>query len=93
MGKREENAKRKLRLKVLFEKIDNGKNRYKTHFLHRREKVIRFKLFHYGYTQKVLAKRLGLTESYITRLINGERYNKEFEIWIRDNLGMNYCFI
>lgn len=32
-------------------------------------------------SQKILAKRLNLTESYIAKLITGERYNKNFEFF------------
>ena len=31
-----------------------------------------------------------MSESYITRLINGERYNRNFEIFIFYELGVNY---
>ena len=41
-------------------------------------------------TQKKIAKKLSLSESYITRLIKGERYNKDFEIFIATELGINY---
>lgn len=41
-------------------------------------------------TQKKLSKKLGLSESYITRLIKGERYNREFECYIANELGINY---
>jgi len=41
-------------------------------------------------TQKKIAKKLGLSESYITRLIKGERYNRSFEIYIGTELGINY---
>jgi len=90
MGKREENKKRKAQFELLLKKFENRKNKTTNPFLQRREKAIRFKLFHYGYTQKYLAKRLDLTESYITRLINGERYNRDFEAWIKSNLYFNY---
>jgi len=93
MGKREENAKRKLKLKALFEKIDNGKNRYKSHFLHRREARIRFGMFCRGYSQKTVAKWLKISESYVARLINGERYSKAFEKWLKDFLDFDYRFI
>jgi transcriptional regulator with XRE-family HTH domain len=42
------------------------------------------------FTQKKIAKKLDLSESYITRLINGERYSKKFEIFIATELGINY---
>lgn len=40
--------------------------------------------------QKKMAKMLNKSESYITRLINGERYSKEFEIFIYYELGVSY---
>jgi DNA-directed RNA polymerase specialized sigma subunit len=90
MRKREENRKRKAEFEVLLNKLEKRKTKTSSHFLWRREKKLRFKLFHYGYTQKALAKRLGLTESYIARLITGERYNRDFEAWIKSNLYFNY---
>lgn len=41
-------------------------------------------------TQKRIAKRLRLSESYITRLINGTRYNKNFENFIYFDLNVDY---
>jgi len=41
-------------------------------------------------TQKKLAKRLKLSESYITRLLNGTRYNRQFEEYIAYDLGIDY---
>jgi len=41
-------------------------------------------------TQKKIAKILGLSESYIARLIKGERYNRAFEIYIGTELSINY---
>ncbi len=41
-------------------------------------------------TQKKLAKKLKLSESYITRLIKGERYNKNFEFYIYFDLNIDY---
>ena len=40
--------------------------------------------------QKKMARMLNKSESYITRLINGERYSKEFEIFIYYELGVSY---
>ena len=37
-----------------------------------------------------IAEKLNVSESYVTRLINGERYNKNFEIFIAMELGFNY---
>ena len=93
MGKREENAKRKAEFAKVLKKIDTCKTKTTSHFLRRRERVLRIKLFYHGHTQKSLAKRLGLTESYIARLITGERYNCDFEEWIQKNLGFNYLRI
>ena len=42
---------------------------------------------------KGFAKHLNLTESYISKLITGERYNQEFEIFLRKILQFDYCFI
>jgi|GEM_PF-729833 len=93
MGKREENAKRKRELEALFKKINNGKNKEKSHFLHRREAKIRLGMFFRGYSQKTVAKWLKISESYVTRLINGERYSKSFEKWLKDFLDFDYRFI
>lgn len=41
-------------------------------------------------TQKKIAKLLNISESYVTRLINGERYSRQFEIFIATELGVNY---
>lgn len=70
-------------------KMTNGGS----HFLYRRERMIRFKMLQQNIPQKMLAKRLNLTESYISKLITGERYNKEFEKYIARILEVNYCFI
>ena len=42
------------------------------------------------FTQKKLAKRLKMTESYVSKLITGERYSKDFEFFVRYNLGVDY---
>ena len=62
----------------------------KSVFLYRRELAIRFALRQKEFTQKKLAKRLKMTESYISKLITGERYNKDFEFFVRYNLGVDY---
>ncbi len=87
--------KRELRekLELIEQKMSKSPNRNKSHFLYRRERMIRYKLISRGITQKRLAKELNLTESYITRLITGERYNQNFEIFLKNNLEINYCFI
>ncbi len=41
-------------------------------------------------TQKKMAKRLKLSESYITRLLDGTRYNKRFEMFIYFDLNVDY---
>lgn len=64
-----------------------------SHFLYRRERMIRFKMLQQNIPQKMLAKRLNLTESYISKLITGGRYNQEFERYIARILDVNYCFI
>lgn len=42
------------------------------------------------YNQKKIAKHLEISESYVTRLINGERYSSKFEIFLALELGLNY---
>ncbi len=64
-----------------------------SHFLYRRERMIRFKMLQKNMPQKMLAKRLNLTESYISKLITGERYNKDFEKFLYRYLEMDYCFM
>lgn len=87
--------KREIRekLELVEQKMSKSPNKNGSHFLYRREKMIRFKLLFRGITQKQLAKELNLTESYITRLITGERYNQNFEMFLKNNLEINYCFI
>ena len=72
-------------------KSPNNMNNGGSHFLCRRERMIRFKLMQAGISQKIIAKRLNLTESYISKLIIGERYNKDFERYIAKILDVNYC--
>lgn len=74
-------------------KSPNNMEKGGSHFLYHREKMIRFKLLQKKLSQKMLAKRLNLTESYISKLIIGERYNKNFEFFITKYLEINYCFI
>lgn len=78
-------------LEQKMSKSPNNMNSGGSHFLYRRERMIRFKLLQTGISQKKLAKRLNLTESYISKLITGERYNKDFEKYIIHILGVNYC--
>ena len=59
-------------------------------FLKKRMENIKRDLGYKRMTQKTLAKKLKMSESYITRLINGERYNREFEIFIYYELGVSY---
>lgn len=81
----------KLEQKML--KSPNNMNNDGSHFLYRRERMIRFKMLQQNIPQKMLAKRLNLTESYISKLITGERYNQEFERYIARILDVDYCFI
>ncbi len=59
-------------------------------FLKKRADNIRAKMRARHMNQKEMAKMLNKSESYITRLINGERYSKEFEIFIYYELGVSY---
>lgn len=59
-------------------------------FLKRRADNIRAKMRARNMNQKKMAKMLNKSESYITRLINGERYSKEFEVFIYYELGVSY---
>lgn len=81
----------KLEQKML--KSPNNMNNGGSHFLYHRERMIRFKMLQQNIPQKILAKRLNLTESYISKLIIGERYNKDFERYITKVLDVNYCYI
>ncbi len=81
------------KLEQKMSKSPNNINIGGSHFLYRREKMIRFKMLQQNIPQKILAKRLNLTESYISKLITGERYNKDFERYIAKVLDVNYCYI
>lgn len=81
----------KLEQKML--KSPNNMNQGGSHFLYRRERMIRFKMLQQNIPQKMLAKQLNLTESYISKLITGERYNQEFEKYITRVLDVNYCYL
>ena len=72
------------------ERADENLAKTKSVFLYRRELAIRFALRQKEFTQKKLAKRLKMTESYVSKLITGERYSKDFEFFVRYNLGVDY---
>ena len=78
-------------LEQKMSKSPNNMNNGGSHFLYHREQMIRFKLMQAGISQKKLAKHLNLTESYISKLITGERYNQDFERYIIHILDVNYC--
>lgn len=59
-------------------------------FLKKREETIRFLMKRKRYNQKKIAKYLEISESYVTRLINVERYSSKFEIFLALELGLNY---
>ena len=59
-------------------------------FLKRRAENIKYLMRRKYYNQKKIAEKLNVSESYVTRLINGERYNKNFEIFIAMERGFNY---
>ncbi len=80
-------------LKQKMLKSPNNMKDGRSHFLYRRERMIRFKMLQKNMSQKILAKRLNLTESYISKLITGERYNQDFERYIIHILDVNYCCI
>lgn len=80
-------------LEQKMSKSPNNMEKGGSHFLYHREKIIRIKLLQKKLSQKMLAKRLNLTESYISKLITGERYNQDFEFFITKYLEIIYCFI
>ena len=80
-------------LEQKMERSPNNMNNGGSHFLYHREQMIRFKLMQAGISQKKLAKHLNLTESYISKLITGERYNKDFKKFLYRYLEMDYCFM
>ncbi len=59
-------------------------------FLKKRANAIKKAMLYKHTNQKKIAQHLGISESYVTRLINGERYYREFEIFIRYELGVSY---
>ena len=83
-------------IELLEQKMSKSPNNMKdggSHFLYRRERMIRFKMRQKNIPQKMLAKRMNLTESYISKLITGKRYNQDFERYIIHILNVNYCCI
>lgn len=89
-------AELRKQIELLKQKMSKSPNNMKdcgSHFLYRRERMIRFKMLQKNMPQKMLAKKLNLTESYISKLITGERYNKDFERYIIHILDLNYCCI
>jgi transcriptional regulator with XRE-family HTH domain len=43
--------------------------------------ILRFKLMQAGISQKKFAKYLDQTDIYISKIINGEQYNQDFEFF------------
>lgn len=80
-------------LTLLEQKMSKSPNLNGSRFLYRREKMIRFQLILKNISQKTLAKYLKVTESYVSKLITGERYNQQFEMFLQKNLEVHYCFI
>ena len=79
-------------IELIEQKMSKSPNNMKdggSHFLYRRERMIRFKMLQKNMPQKMLAKRRNLTESYISKLITGERYNQDFEIFLRKILQLD----
>lgn len=62
-------------------------------FLEKRERAIKAALKLRGINQKELACELKITPSYITRLINGTRYSRKFENWIKLVLHIDYTLL
>lgn len=91
--KQEDLIKQIQQLEQKMAKSPNNMNNSGSHFLYHREQIIRFKLMQAGISQKKLSKHLNLTESYVSKLITGERYNQDFEIFLRKFLQFDYCFI
>lgn len=59
-------------------------------FLKKRAENIKRAMMYKKLSQKKLAQKLNISEAYVSRLINGERYNKNFEIFIFFELGVSY---
>ena len=62
-------------------------------FLEKRERAIKNALKIRGLNQKEIAQELKLTPSYVTRLINGSRYSRKFENWIKLVLRIDYAWL
>jgi len=62
-------------------------------FLKKRKTAIKRALKMRNITQKELAKELKITESYLTRLIDGTRYSRKFEDWIQLTLRIDYTML
>ena len=59
-------------------------------FLKKRTDAIKGAMRAKRISQKKFAEKLNISESYVTRLISGERYSRQFEIYIAMELGVNY---
>ncbi len=81
------------KIKILEQIMSKSPNNVGSRFLYKREKMIRFQLLIRNLPQKQLAKHLKITESYLSKLITGERYSQEFEFFITKHLEINYCFM
>jgi len=62
-------------------------------FLKKRKTAIKRALKMRNIIQKELAKELKITESYLTRLIDGTRYSRKFEEWIKFTLRIDYTWL
>lgn len=83
----------KEKIKYLEQKMAKSPNKNGSRFLYKREQMIRFRLLMRNLPQKKLAKHLKITESYLSKLITGEKYSQEFEMFLYKNLEINYCFL
>lgn len=45
-------------------------------------------LLRLGITQREAAKTLGFSESYISMLVSGQRKNKRFNEWLKENVSI-----
>ena len=45
-------------------------------------------LMRLGITQREAAKTLGFSESYISMLVSGQRKNKKFNEWLKENVSL-----
>ena len=62
-------------------------------FLKKRKAAIKGALKVRSITQKELAKEFKMSESYLTRLIDGTRYSRKFEEWIKQVLRIDYTWL